>query len=255
MHYIELEKDLLQKNDMLAENIKRNMDDHGIFVLNIMSAPGAGKTSILEAVIPELTKKYKLAVIEGDMQGSADADRLSPFDIRVHQINTHSLCHLEAAMLERALVDFDLHDIDCLIIENVGNLVCPADFFLGEDEVMMVVSVSEGHDKPHKYPVMFSKADVLVLNKTDIISSTNFDRDIFTKQVRDLNRRAEIIEVSATGRVNTDALVKHIEHGIQHKKGEAHSHGHGDDHGHTHDHGHSHSHDHSHDHHGHHHHK
>jgi len=246
MHYVELEKDLLQRNDMLAENIKKNMGDHGIFVLNLMSAPGAGKTSILEAVIPELIKKYKVAVIEGDMQGSADADRLSKFDINIHQINTHSLCHLEAAMLERALVNFDLHDIDCLIIENVGNLVCPADFFLGEDEVMMVVSVSEGHDKPHKYPVMFSKADVLVLNKIDIINSTNFSKEIFTEQVRNLNRRAEIIEVSATNRTNIEALVKHIEHGIQHKKGEAHDHGHGHDH--THDHGHSHGH-------GHHHHK
>ena len=246
MHYVELEKDLLQRNDMLAENIKKNMGDYGIFVLNLMSAPGAGKTSILEAVIPELIKKYKVAVIEGDMQGSADADRLSKFDINIHQINTHSLCHLEAAMLERALVNFDLHDIDCLIIENVGNLVCPADFFLGEDEVMMVVSVSEGHDKPHKYPVMFSKADVLVLNKIDIINSTNFSKEIFTEQVRNLNRRAEIIEVSATNRTNIEALVKHIEHGIQHKKGEAHDHGHGHDH--THDHGHSHGH-------GHHHHK
>ena len=246
MHYVELEKELLQRNDMLAENIKKNMGDHGIFVLNLMSAPGAGKTSILEAVIPELIKKYKVAVIEGDMQGSADADRLSKFDINIHQINTHSLCHLEAAMLERALVNFDLHDIDCLIIENVGNLVCPADFFLGEDEVMMVVSVSEGHDKPHKYPVMFSKADVLVLNKIDIINSTNFSKEIFTEQVRNLNRRAEIIEVSATNRTNIEALVKHIEHGIQHKKGEAHDHGHGHDH--THDHGHSHGH-------GHHHHK
>jgi len=246
MHYVELEKELLQRNDMLAENIKKNMGDHGIFVLNLMSAPGAGKTSILEAVIPELIKKYKVAVIEGDMQGSADADRLSKFDINIHQINTHSLCHLEAAMLERALVNFDLHDIDCLIIENVGNLVCPADFFLGEDEVMMVVSVSEGHDKPHKYPVMFSKADVLVLNKIDIINSTNFSKEIFTEQVRNLNRRAEIIEVSATNRTNIEALVKHIEHGIQHKKGGAHDHGHGHDH--THDHGHSHGH-------GHHHHK
>lgn len=241
MHYVELEKDLLHQNDMLAANIKKNMDDHGIFVLNLMSAPGAGKTSILEAVIPDLSKKYRIAVIEGDMQGSADADRLSGFDIKVHQINTHSLCHLEAAMLERALVNFDLHEIDCLIIENVGNLVCPADFFLGEDEVMMVVSVSEGHDKPHKYPIMFSKADLLVLNKIDIIESTNFKKDIFFKQVRDLNRKAEIIEVSATARINTDALVRHIEHGIQHKKGEAHSHG--DTHGHGHDHGH-HSHNH-----------
>jgi hydrogenase nickel incorporation protein HypB len=197
-----------------------------------MSAPGAGKTSILEAVIPELVKKYRVAVIEGDIQGSADADRLEKFNINVHQINTHSLCHLEASMIERALVNFDLHKIDCLIVENVGNLVCPADFFLGEDEVLMVVSVSEGHDKPHKYPVMFSKADVIILNKMDLIESTNFDMDIFYKQVRALNRDAEIIEVSATKGTNIERLIHHIEHGIQHKTGLHHHHSHGDHHHH-----------------------
>ncbi len=230
MHYIELEKDLLDQNDKLAANIKSNMDDHQIYVLNIMSAPGAGKTSLLEAVIPELSKKYRIAVIEGDIQGSADADRLKKLNINAYQINTHSLCHLEASMIERALVNFDLHKIDCLIIENVGNLVCPADFSLGEDEVMMVVSVSEGHDKPHKYPVMFSKADTIILNKMDIIESTNFDTDIFYKQVRELNRDAGIMEVSATKGTNVAKLVSHIEHGIQHKKG--HHHGHGEHHHH-----------------------
>jgi hydrogenase nickel incorporation protein HypB len=231
MHYVELEKDLLHQNDKLAENIKSNMDDHQIYVLNIMSAPGAGKTSLLEAVLPELAKKYRIAVIEGDIQGSADADRLSKLNINVHQINTHSLCHLEAAMIERALVNFDLHKIDCLIIENVGNLVCPADFFLGEDEVIMVASVSEGHDKPHKYPVMFSKADLIILNKIDIIDSTNFSTDIFYKQVRELNKDAGIMEVSATKGTNVSKLINHIEHGIQHKKGH-HHHDHGDHHHH-----------------------
>jgi len=231
MHYVELEKDLLAQNDKLAENIKSNMDDHQIYVLNIMSAPGAGKTSLLEGVLPELSKKYRIAVIEGDIQGSADAERLKKLNINAYQINTHSLCHLEAAMIERALVNFDLHKIDCLIIENVGNLVCPADFFLGEDEVIMVVSVSEGHDKPHKYPVMFSKADLIVLNKMDIIESTNFDTDIFYKQVRELNREAGIMEVSATKGTNMAKLISHIEHGIQHKKGH-HHHDHGDHHHH-----------------------
>lgn len=231
MHYVELEKDLLHQNDKLAENIKNNMNDHQIYVLNIMSAPGAGKTSLLEAVLPELSKKYRIAVIEGDIQGSADADRLAKLNINVHQINTHSLCHLEASMIERALTNFDLHKIDCLIIENVGNLVCPADFFLGEDEVMMVVSVSEGHDKPHKYPVMFSKADLIILNKMDIIDSTNFDTDIFYRQVRELNRDAGIMEVSATKGTNIAKLISHIEHGIQHKKGH-HHHDHGDHHHH-----------------------
>lgn len=231
MHYVELEKDLLHQNDKLAENIKNNMNDHQIYVLNIMSAPGAGKTSLLEAVLPELSKKYRIAVIEGDIQGSADADRLKKLNINAYQINTHSLCHLEASMIERALTNFDLHKIDCLIIENVGNLVCPADFFLGEDEVMMVVSVSEGHDKPHKYPVMFSKADLIILNKMDIIGSTNFDTDIFYKQVRELNRDAGIMEVSATKGTNMEKLISHIEHGIQHKKGHHHHHHDGHDHG------------------------
>lgn len=242
MHYVELEKDLLHQNDKLAANIKDNMDDHGIYVLNIMSAPGSGKTSILEAVLPELTKKYRIGVIEGDMQGTADADRLAKFPVKIHQINTHSICHLEAAMLERALVNFDLHKLDCVIIENVGNMVCPADFFLGEDDVMMVVSVTEGHDKPHKYPVMFSKADVIILNKTDLLGATNFNRDIFYEQVRALNRETDILEVSATQGTNIGKIVHFIEHGISHKKGHAHDHGDG------------HGHDHTHHHHGHHHH-
>lgn len=243
MHYVELEKDLLHRNDKLAENIKNNMDDHGIYVLNIMSAPGSGKTSILEAILPELTKKYRVGVIEGDMQGTADADRLAKFPVKIHQINTHSICHLEAAMLERALVNFDLHKIDCLIIENVGNMVCPADFFLGEDDVMMVVSITEGHDKPHKYPVMFSKADVIVLNKTDLLGATNFSRDIFYEQVRALNREADILEVSATQGTNVAKIVHFIEHGIAHKKGHAHDHGDGHGHDHTHHHhGHGHHH-------------
>jgi hydrogenase nickel incorporation protein HypB len=168
------------------------------------------------------------------MQGTADADRLSKFDVKIHQINTHSICHLESAMLERALVNFDLHEIDCVIIENVGNLVCPADFSLGEDEVMMVVSVAEGDDKPHKYPVMFSKADFIVLNKTDLIELTNFNKEKFTGQVRALNKAAEIFEVSATKGINIESIVDHIVHGIQHKKGEGHHHN-GLDHHHSHD--------------------
>ena len=170
-------------------------------------APGAGKTSILEAVIPELTKKYRVAVIEGDMQGSADADRLAGFDIKVHQINTHSLCHLEAAMLERALVNFDLHGIDCLIIENVGNLVCPADFFLGEDEIMMVVSVSEGHDKPHKYPSIYSAVDVLVVTKADLLPYVPFDMDTFCRLVHSLNPDIAIFQVSCTTGAGMDAWI------------------------------------------------
>ncbi|HOP62306.1 MAG TPA: hydrogenase nickel incorporation protein HypB [Spirochaetota bacterium] len=244
MHYVELEKDLLQQNDKLAENIKMNMDDHGVYVLNIMSAPGSGKTSLLEAVLPELTKKYKIGIIEGDMQGTADADRLSKFPVKIYQVNTHSICHLEAAMLERALVNFDLHDIDCLIIENVGNMVCPADFYLGEDNVMMLVSITEGHDKPHKYPVMFSKADVIVLNKMDLVGATNFKKEIFQEQVRALNMGAEIMEVSATEGTNIGNVVHFIEHGIQHKKGHAHDHGDGQGHNHTHKHSHGHGHHH-----------
>jgi len=226
MHYVELEKDLLHQNDKIAEHLKKNMDDHGIFVLNLMSAPGAGKTTILEAVLPQLTDKYRIAVIEGDMQGSADADRLKKLDIETYQINTHSLCHLEASMVERMMAGIDLHDVDCIIIENVGNLVCPADFYLGEDNILMAISVAEGHDKPHKYPVMFSKADMILLNKIDLIELTNFDRSIFTDQVRNLNSSADILEISAKRGDNIDKVVRFIEHGIEHKKGHQKKHKH-----------------------------
>lgn len=218
MHYIELEKDLLYENDKIAENLKQNMDAHGVYVLNLMSAPGAGKTSLLEAILPRLKEKYTVAVIEGDMQGSADADRLDKVGVKTIQINTQSICHLEASMVERIMSEIDLHEVDCIIIENVGNLVCPADFYLGEDSKLMVVSVAEGHDKPGKYPIMFSKADMILLNKIDLMDMTNFDRDYFMEEVRKVNKKAKIEEISCIKGTNLLVVEKFIEKGIEKKK-------------------------------------
>lgn len=219
MHFVKIGTNVMDDNNKIANHIRHELHDHGIYMCNIMSAPGAGKTSTLEAILPELTKKYKIAIIEGDMQGSADADRIAKFPVeKIVQISTHSLCHLESKMIENALSEIDFHNIDCIIVENVGNLVCPAEFDLGEDEKIMIVSVTEGHDKPHKYPIMFRGADLIILNKIDLIKYTNFDKSHFYKELSDLKYKTSVIEIAANKSDNTSEIVKYLTSKIEEKK-------------------------------------
>lgn len=180
-------ENILSANDQIAAENRRLFAQHGVFVLNVMAAPGAGKTSVIERTIEGLGSQVHAAVIEGDLASTIDADRLSRLGIPAVQINTGGVCHLDANMIRRALPELSLDDIDLLFLENVGNLVCPTAFALGEDLRVMISSTAEGDDKPYKYPGMFSAVDVLLLNKMDLLPLLDFDLDYFRRGVEALN--------------------------------------------------------------------
>ncbi len=191
---------ILEANDRIAGENRQRFDDAGLYVINLMGAPGAGKTSLLERTIKALKPHRKIGVIEGDIVGSDDAERIGALDVPVVQINTGGACHLDANMINEVLDEMPLTDLDLLIIENVGNLVCPAEFKVGEDMKMMVLSVAEGHDKPLKYPLMFRESGALVLNKVDLLPYMNTDINKMRNDSLALNPNLKIFEVScATG--------------------------------------------------------
>jgi hydrogenase nickel incorporation protein HypB len=187
---------ILEANDRIAAENEKIFRDAGVFVLNIMSGPGAGKTSLIERTITELNGKIKLGVIEGDIAGTDDAERIEKLGIPVVQINTGGGCHLDANMISDVLEEFRLKELDLLIIENVGNLVCPAEFKLGEDMKVTLLSLAEGHDKPLKYPLMFQESSALVLNKIDLLPYTDADIGKIRKDSLSLNPKLKIFEVS-----------------------------------------------------------
>jgi len=188
---------ILEANDRIAAENRKKFEEAGVFVMNVMSGPGAGKTSLLEKTIQELSRKIKIGVIEGDIAGADDAERIDKLGIPVVQINTGGGCHLDANMITDVLEDLPpLKDIDLLIIENVGNLVCPAEFKLGEDMKVMLLSVAEGHDKPLKYPLMFQESSALILNKIDLLPYTDADIGKMKRDSLSLNPNLKIFEVS-----------------------------------------------------------
>jgi hydrogenase nickel incorporation protein HypB len=188
---------ILEANDRIAAENKKRFEEAGVFVMNVMSGPGAGKTSLLEKTIQELSGKIKIGVIEGDIAGADDAERIDKLGIPVVQINTGGGCHLDANMITDVLEDLPpLKELDLLIIENVGNLVCPAEFKLGEDMKVMLLSVAEGHDKPLKYPLMFQESSALILNKIDLLPYTDADIGKMKKDSLSLNPNLKIFEVS-----------------------------------------------------------
>jgi len=187
---------ILEANDRIAAENKKIFDEADVYVINIMSGPGAGKTSLLERTIRGLDGAMKIGVIEGDIAGTDDAERIGKLGTPVIQINTGGGCHLDANMIREVLDDLPLKDIDLLIIENVGNLVCPAEFKLGEDMKVMLLSIAEGHDKPLKYPLMFQESSALLLNKIDLLPYTNVDMEKIKKDSLSLNPQLKIFEVS-----------------------------------------------------------
>jgi hydrogenase nickel incorporation protein HypB len=200
MHEIRIGEDLRDRNREIAAENREHLRAHGIVALNLMSAPGAGKTALLVRAIPLLSKRHAVGVIEGDIQTTTDAERVGAIGVPVYQIQTGGVCHLDAAMVHSALHRLDLESIDLLLIENVGNLVCPAEFDLGEDARVMLLSVSEGDDKPKKYPLMFHEAQLLVLNKIDLLPHVTFDLEKARRESREIQPRLDIIELScATG--------------------------------------------------------
>jgi len=186
---------ILEANDRLALENRRLFDKAGVFVINLMSAPGAGKTSLLEKTLEQKTD-LKIGVIEGDIAGTDDAERIEKLGAPAVQINTGGACHLDANMIYEVLGDLDLAILDILFIENVGNLVCPAEFKVGEDMKVMLLSITEGHDKPLKYPLMFQESSALVLNKIDLVPYTNVDMGKIRKDALSLNPHLKIFEVS-----------------------------------------------------------
>lgn len=195
---IDLSKPILDKNERLAAENRAELDRHGVFVLDLMASPGAGKTSTILATIGALRDRYRIAVIEGDIASKVDAEKVKAHGIPAVQINTGGACHLESDMIKRALGALRLEELDLIIVENVGNLVCPTDFYLGENAKVMILSVPEGHDKPLKYPGIFQVSEAVILNKTDTMSVFDFDEDEFARVVRSLNPKSPIFPISAT---------------------------------------------------------
>ncbi|MDZ4655620.1 MAG: hydrogenase nickel incorporation protein HypB [Coriobacteriia bacterium] len=202
---IDISKGILARNDALAEENRRLFKQHGVFVVDLMASPGAGKTSTILATIAALRDRYRIAVIEGDIASRVDAERISAHGIPAVQINTGGACHLESAMIRRAVATLDLDEVDLLIIENVGNLVCPTDFDLGEHAKVMILSIPEGDDKPLKYPGIFAVSEAVILNKCDTLSMFDFDREAFESAVKGLNPTAPIFPIAATTGEGVDA--------------------------------------------------
>ncbi len=195
---IDVEKDVLQQNNLLAERNRGYFDAKNIFALNLVSSPGSGKTSLLERTLTDLKGEVEFAVIEGDQQTTNDADRIHATGTKVTQINTGKGCHLDSHMVYHAVQGMKLKENSVLFIENVGNLVCPAMFDLGEKERVVIISVTEGDDKPLKYPDMFHSSTVCVINKTDLLPYVPFDIEKVKANALKVNHKLEIIEVSCT---------------------------------------------------------
>ena len=195
---IDVSKPILDRNERLAAENRVLFERQGVFVLDLMASPGAGKTSTILATIAALRDRYRIAVIEGDIASKVDAEKVKAHGIPAVQINTGGACHLESDMIGRAIAALDLEELDLIIIENVGNLVCPTDFYLGEDAKVMILSVPEGHDKPYKYPGIFQISEAVILNKVDTMPVFDFDEQEFRSVVHSLNPKAPIFAISAT---------------------------------------------------------
>lgn len=193
-----VETDILAKNNLIAERNRGYFEAKNIFALNLVSSPGSGKTTILEKTISALKKQINCAVIEGDQQTMNDAERIAATGAAVVQVNTGTGCHLDSEMVNQGSKKLNLENNSILFIENVGNLVCPALFDLGEAHKVVIISVTEGDDKPHKYPTMFSVSDLCIINKTDLLPYVDFDVEKCKEYARQVNPNIEFIELSAT---------------------------------------------------------
>ncbi|MDD5039423.1 MAG: hydrogenase nickel incorporation protein HypB, partial [Dehalococcoidales bacterium] len=216
---IKILKGILGANEAIAARNRDRLDRHGILTVNIMASPGAGKTSLVLQTIERLKPAIKIAVIEGDVASSIDADRVSQHGVPVIQINTDGGCHLDANMIENALNNLSHIGIDLLLIENVGNLICPAEFALGEHRKVMLSSTPEGDDKPYKYPLMFTEADVVLVNKVDLLPYLDFNIEAFKVAVTGLNPDVEIFPVSCKTGEGLEAWFSWLESNVKQIKG------------------------------------
>lgn len=196
VHLIDIREEILSDNRELAGQIRERLQRRGVFMLNLMSSPGAGKTSLILRTLSALRDVARIGVIEGDIDSTVDAEKVSREGVPAVQLRTGGFCHLDAPMIEKALGELDLAALDCIIIENVGNLVCPAEFDTGAQRRAMILSVPEGDDKPLKYPLMFSVCDVLVVNKIDYLGTSDFDLERLRERAYTLNPAIRIFPVS-----------------------------------------------------------
>ena len=214
---VQVHQHLLAANDRHAAGIRSLLHEHGVFAVNLMSSPGAGKTALIEATLARLGSELRVAVIEGDIETSADADRIAPFGIPVIQINTGPFggdCHLAAPLVAEAIGKLDLHRIDLLIVENVGNLVCPAEFDIGEHRKIVLLSVTEGEDKPLKYPLMFLEASLAVITKIDLLPYLEVDLGLIRANMRAVNPAMEVLTLSARTGEGIDSWLAWLGRGV-----------------------------------------
>lgn len=209
---IQIMEAIYEKNDRVAKQTSEAFSENGVFAINVMGAPGVGKTSTLIEIIKRLDKTS--FVIEGDIEADIDTKKLLSLGVKAFQINTNGACHLDSPMIKEASQKLEVRD-GILFIENIGNLVCPAEFMIGEHAKMLISTVTEGSDKPYKYPLAFEKADIILINKSDLIPYVDFDEEFFMKGVRALNKNAPVIKVSAKTGEGFDEVVLWINQKIQ----------------------------------------
>lgn len=224
MHMIKenVKLDIHAHNDHIAEHIQEHLAEHGVFAINLMGAPGVGKTTTLENIIKNLTMPSY--VIEGDIESDIDTRRLNAQNISTKQINTFGACHLDAPLLHNAVHMLELPQPGLLFIENVGNLVCPAEFSIGENLKLLLVSVTDGSDKPYKYPLAFEKAGLILLNKIDLLPYLDFDEDFFMAGLRHLNPDVPVFKVCGKTGEGYQEVAQWLEHQYAHAMGVEHHH-------------------------------
>ena len=210
---IEIRKNVLNKNDKLAQKLRASFAGRKVFVVNVVSSPGSGKTELLKKLLKLMIERgLRVGAIVGDLATENDAKRLAESGAKVYQINTYDACHLDASMVERALAHFDLQALDFLFIENIGNLVCPASYDLGENIRMVLMAVTEGEDKPLKYPTMFRSADLCVITKMDLAKYVDFDEKTTVLNMKKISPRMKILTSSAKKDEGLEEIIEYLSH-------------------------------------------
>ena len=207
---VEVRENVLKQNDVLARSMRARFREAGVFTASLVSSPGAGKTMFLEKTLAAMQRQCRVAALVGDLATDNDAARLARTEAPVRQITTGTVCHLEAAMVERALDGWNLDELDCLFIENVGNLVCPSSYDLGEELRLVLMSVTEGEDKPLKYPTIFNTADVAVITKIDLAAAVEFDRAAAHRSIQSVRPGMQVLDVSAKTGQGMDEWLQYI---------------------------------------------
>jgi len=215
---IKIMQNVLQANEKKAAEIRTLLQQKKIFMLNLISSPGSGKTTLLEKTLPLLKEKYRTAVIEGDVETDKDAKRLEKYGVPIALINTNGACHLESVSIEKAFSALDMDNLDLIFVENVGNLVCPAEFDIGEDVKVAILSTPEGDDKPMKYPLLFREATLIILNKTDLLEYVDFSLANFYADIKKLKSDLPVIETSCKNNLGINKWLEWLEKQIARKK-------------------------------------